>query len=1127
MFFTAADLAGTKDDPQGRTLPAMDQPPPSPFLEVPEAEWVCANNLCFAIFDSFPVSPGHVLVITRRVVPTFFECTAAEQQALMELVGEVKALLDERHDQKPDGFNVGFNSGAAAGQTVPHVHVHVIPRYAGDMGDPRGGVRHVIPEKGNYLSPGGHLSSSPPMLVTPFEGKLRLELTRCLIREDMNRIDLLVSFVKRSGLGLIAHRIDEALARGAHIRLLTTDYLCITDAGALGFFLDRIAEGPPGRLEARVFSDPATSFHPKAYIFWSTVSSDGVAFVGSSNLTHAGINTGVEWNVRTFGTKPLVEEFDQLWHDARSIPLAAEWLAGYENQQREFQGPLPPGGATLEAAAVGDEGRDEALRPWSVQAEAMTALEATRRDGHQAGLVVMATGLGKTWLAAFDSSRTEFPRVLFVAHREEILRQARDVFRQVRPGASLTLFVGDDRDPHGDVVFASVQSLCLNLSRFDPQAFDYIIIDEFHHAAAPTYRTLISHFRPLFLLGLTATPSRADNADLLALCSDNVVFDCGLVEGVRRGLLSPFQYRAIPDVADYENVPWRNGRFDPDVLTSHVATNSRAEQVFEEWESAGGDGRRTLAFCCTIEHADFMASFFHSRGVAAVAVHSGHLSTSRVVAIEQLGAGLIPIIFAVDLFNEGVDVPAIDLVLMLRPTESSTVFLQQLGRGLRRAEGKTRLDVVDLVGNHRGFLLKARILAKLGGSADLTDREAVALLAGHPFELVGQGGLPEGCAIIVAPQVIDLLQQLIGPMNEHDKLVDLVRQWADEHEGRRPTALEIAVLSGQALAVRKKEGWFDFLDGLGMLDPREREVAEQFRGFLLWIERGNYTKSYKLITLLSLLQLGGLRLGADVVAVAEQSRRLIFRDNDLLADLADAGSAFADVTSPEPHEWLRYWQRNPIAAITSATRGATPWFRQIGNRLEFNAEVELEYSRTFDAMVQELVDYRLHRYLAARDTRRSGEWRRLLLNGVDIDASLVVESTGVTATSVVIESSGGTKGEKGAKNLDYVQGFDLILQRLASLNVLLLDALVDTRTTSTLAVADRRLKPGDQIGYPIRLAQVADLKELRRALLRSMAKVGQASGAKGSGNARKRTRLVISTSEPWTALKLADALASG
>jgi len=303
-------------------------------------------------------------------------------------------------------------------------------------------------------------------------------------------------------------------------------------------------------------------------------------------------------------------------------------------------------------------------------------------------------------------------------------------------------------------------------------------------------------------------------------------------------------------------------------------------------------------------------------------------------------------------------------------------------------------------------------------------------------------------------------------------------------------------------------------------------VAGQLRKFFLWIEHGNYTKSYKLITLLSLLQLGGLRSGADVTAVAERSRQLIFRDNDLLADLADAGSEFADMTSPQPDEWLRYWQRNPIAAITSATRGAKPWFRQISNKLLCDVEVEEEHGETFDIMVQELVDYRLHRYLAVQNARRSGELRKLVLDGVEIDATFVVESTGVTATSVVVDSSGGTKGKKGAKNLDYVQGLNLILQRLAALKVQLLDVFIDTRNTSTLAVADRRLKLGDQFTYPVSLAEIADLENLRRMLLRSMAKVGQAPGANG-GNARKRTRMVISTPEPWTAVELADALAFG
>ena len=228
----------------------MESAAPSPFLGVPEAEWVCANDLCFAIFDSYPVSPGHVLVVTRRIVPTFFECTAAEQGALMTLVGEVKALLDERLDPKPDGYNVGFNAGAAAGQTVPHVHVHVIPRYTNDMGDPRGGVRHVIPGKGNYLAgPSEKGASHHFRQVDGSGGALRENGGRHLflttgpdrplwprLAERLpgaSEIDLLASFVQPSGLEVIRAGLFSALAAGARVRLLVGDYLGITSPEAL------------------------------------------------------------------------------------------------------------------------------------------------------------------------------------------------------------------------------------------------------------------------------------------------------------------------------------------------------------------------------------------------------------------------------------------------------------------------------------------------------------------------------------------------------------------------------------------------------------------------------------------------------------------------------------------------------------------------------------------------------------------------------------------------------------------------------------------------------------------------------------------------------------------------------
>ncbi|MBU6277281.1 MAG: HIT domain-containing protein, partial [Planctomycetes bacterium] len=317
----------------------MEPAAPSPFLEVPEAEWVCANDLCFAIFDSFPVSPGHVLVVTRRVVPTFFECTPEEQRALLALVPEVKRLLDERLRPRPDGYNVGFNAGAAAGQTVPHVHVHVIPRHAGDVADPRGGVRHVIPAKGNYLAspPLPPLADRPPRLAlsTGPDRPLWPHLADRL--PGATEVDLVASFVQRSGLELVRESLFRALAGGARVRVMAGDYLGITSPDALRQLLGwldyaRDAAGlAAGVLEVRLLEldrlpGPPASFHPKA---WRIVdASGGLVVVGSSNLSRAALAGGVEWNLvgETTGAgaldRDLAAAFADLW--ALATPLSPD-----------------------------------------------------------------------------------------------------------------------------------------------------------------------------------------------------------------------------------------------------------------------------------------------------------------------------------------------------------------------------------------------------------------------------------------------------------------------------------------------------------------------------------------------------------------------------------------------------------------------------------------------------------------------------------------------------------------------------------------------------------------------------------------------------------------------------------
>jgi superfamily II DNA or RNA helicase/diadenosine tetraphosphate (Ap4A) HIT family hydrolase/HKD family nuclease len=1107
----------------------------SVFLEIDPDDWVGSNDLAFAINDRFPVSPGHTLVIPRRVVQEWSDVTTEEQHALFELVDVVKRRIDA--ELSPDGYNVGYNSGAAAGQTVPHLHVHVIPRFTGDMDDPRGGVRNVIPGRGNYLAPmasSRQATASP--LVTPFDGRLKLELLRSLIRPDLDRVDLLVSFVMRSGINLIARHLDDALSRGARVRLLTTDYLQITDTSALGFFLDRLDSEAPGRLEARVFSDPTTSFHPKAYIFSSSTSTAGVAFVGSSNLSWSGITSGVEWNIELRDVEQLLREFEQLWADPRSIILTSTWLQSYDEIRQLRQAAIPHTSATAAPAPSSpEELADQAAadvetapQPWSVQSEALAALTAARFDGHDAGLVVMATGLGKTWLAAFDSTRPEFRRVLFVAHREEILSQARDVYRQIRPSGKLTMFTGSEHEPDGDVVFASVQTLHRHLGRFAPDHFDYIVVDEFHHAAAATYRRVLAHFRPRFLLGLTATPDRADAADLLALCDDNLLYDCGLVDGIRRELLSPFRYRAIADVADYEHIPWRGGRFDADRLTAELATQERAQQVFDEWRHLDGAQRRALGFCCTIAHAEFMAEFFRENGVQAVAVHSGSTSAPRAESLERLGTSDLPVIFTVDLFNEGVDLPTVDLVLTLRPTESPVVFFQQLGRGLRRSDGKERLEVVDLVGNHRSFLLKARLLASLAGRFHFTDREAVSFLAQDRDALAdGSPELPPGCSIVVDPEVIDLLGRLVGPPRSQDRLLDLARQWVDDHDGRRPTALELSLVTGQPFALKAAGGWFGFLHRNGLLTDRESRVVELAGSFLVWIEHGSYTKSYKLVTLGEMVRAARLRSGMPLVEVAAACRWAILRDSDLRADLNDAGSSFADLTSPTIEEWQAYWGKNPINALTGASRSEAPWFEIDASALLLRLDVPDELGDTFDALVTEIVEYRLHRYLVGQKARRVGESRKPRRDGAELDATFTVESSGGVPTSVVIESAGGSAGSPAARNTEYVDGLDLVLERLAAMGAQVLDVYIDTQSTLDLSLADRRLDPGEGLHYPLRLEELTDLGALRRRLLRSMSRAGRAPGSGGGGNARKRTRLVIAVDGDWSAAGLADALASG
>lgn len=763
-----------------------------------------------------------------------------------------------------------------------------------------------------------------------------------------SEVDLAVAFVKTTGLRLLlpdlqsALRGDEKLKRDpARVRVLTSDYLDVTDTEALRLLMLLQAQG----AQVKVYESAGSSFHLKAYLFaqlndQSVLS--GTAFIGSSNISRQALTNGLEWNYRIDypGDNGYLEaraRFEELFVHPRCVPLTDEWIAQYDARRV----PLPM------AVAPGSLEQDAPPTPSTVQIEALFALRATRDEGFRRGLVVLATGLGKTWLAAFDAKQLGARRVLFVAHREEILNQAAETFLRIRPNARVGFYAAQSKDMEAEILCASIQTLGQekHLERYAPDHFDYIVVDEFHHAAAPTYRRLLSYFSPKFLLGLTATPDRSDQSDILSLCDDNLVFTRGLFDGISAKLLVPFHYYGIFDSSvDYAELPWRSGRFDLDQLSNKLATLARAKHALTEWQRY--KQQRTLAFCVSVVHAEFMAVQFAKAGIACAAVYAGS-PISRADALERLRDGRLAVIFSVDLFNEGVDLPAIDTVMMLRPTESKILFLQQLGRGLRKSEGKERLVILDFIGNHKSFLHKPEALFEIDASykklADFA-RKAEA----------NQLELPEGCFVNYDLALIDFLKSLDseGTKNEYIALRDSF--------GRRPTLAEFYRAGTSMPGMRKEYGdWYTLVQAMDDLDPEEQAIAAKHRSFLRELEVTNMTKSFKMVLLEAFQEIEGWHNPPTVAALSERSWQVLQRRRALLGDLPEALRA----GNGHSEAWLRYWSSNPINAwIGGNNAGKNSDFRIKDGRFEAVFTLAEGHRQKFELMVQEIIDYRLAVY---------------------------------------------------------------------------------------------------------------------------------------------------------------------
>ncbi len=546
-----------------------------------------------------------------------------------------------------------------------------------------------------------------------------------------DRVDVLMAFIRSSGINPLRRALTDHCADGGRLRVLTTTYTGSTQRSAL----DRLTELG---AEVRVSYDLTTTrLHAKAWLF-HRASGFSTAYIGSSNLTHAAQVDGLEWNVRISGARnpdvidKVTAVFDTYWESPD--------FRGYDPEEFDHQkGKDATSGPRVYLSPV-------AITPLPFQARMLEELTVARQAGNHRNLIVSATGTGKTVMAALDyvslKASLQQHRLLFVAHRQEILDQSLATFRHALRDPNFgEQWIGGRRPRDFNHVFASIQSLSTaDLANLAPDHFDVVIVDEFHHAAAPSYARLLEHVEPVELLGLTATPERADGLPILHWFDDRIAAELRLWDAIDQHYLSPFSYYGIHDGLDLRDVPWRRGTgYDVERLSAlYTASDVWARLVVKEFLEHVDDisTTRCLGFCVSVKHAEFMASLFNDAGIPSRAISGDTSDDERRAARTALADGQLRVLFSVDLFNEGLDVPAVDTLLMLRPTESPVLFLQQLGRGLRREAGKTMCTVLDFVGLHRReFRFDRRFQALLNG----TRREiATQVEGGFPF-------LPAGC----------------------------------------------------------------------------------------------------------------------------------------------------------------------------------------------------------------------------------------------------------------------------------------------------------------------------------------------------------------------------------------------
>ncbi len=634
----------------------------------------------------------------------------------------------------------------------------------------------------------------------------------------------IVSFIRFSGVQIILDVLKEAEKKKIPGKIITSNYMGITERKALDF-LNKFEN-----IEIKFYDARKIGFHPKGYIFKNDKTSKVI--IGSSNISKGGLKSNIEWS-----SEEIVEN-DSLYLENIMSEFRYIWSKSYVYEQKYFND------TKFDYTKIIDYDTFEVsditinrntIKPNYMQEKTLENLIRIRKNNKKKALVVATTGTGKTYLTAFDVRELNPKRMLFIAHREELIQNAKKTFEKIIFGKSMGIFTGEKKESEKDFIFATVQSLNRNLEYFNKDYFDYIIVDEAHHATSETYKVILNYFQSKFLLGLTATPERTDGNDVYGIFDNNVVMEFRIKEALEEKLIVPFHYYGISDIKEIDLSNLDLTKIDE--VAKKLMIHKRTEYIIEKLNFYGysGEKRKILGFCANIAHAKFMADEFNELGIKSKVLTGENTSHERKKTIEKLNLNTdeLEVIFTVDIFNEGIDIPNINVILMLRPTSSSVVFIQQLGRGLRRSEGKEFLTVLDFIGNHNKIFLIG--LALMGNETKDKDRLGIALK--NNFSYLSK-------EIVISMDEISK-ENILAQINSNN--FSTLKYFKEEYEtfknlslsGRIPTYLDYLNYEGAPDILRfikKTKSYVIFLEKIGerilKIDENERKILEEIESFL-------------------------------------------------------------------------------------------------------------------------------------------------------------------------------------------------------------------------------------------------------------------------------------------------------